>query len=271
MSKVIVLKTDNPIKGAIKALEEINAKENITKSSILIKPNYITARVPSTGITTDSRVIEGIIQYLQLNKMNDIIIGEGSGDCDTFLAYKVSGIYELGNKYNVKLIDLNKDEFIDVKVKEPLIINSYKLAKNIITNSIISVPKLKPHRLATVTLSIKNLMGALANKGIAHKHIHKKLVDLYSVIKPDLAVIDAIIAGEGNEKGAMPVEMNLIIAGTDLVAVDSVGSYLMGINPKNVGHLVLAEKKRFGVSNLKNIEIIGEDIDKVKRTFIRTN
>jgi len=271
MTKVVVLKTDNPIEGTIKALDLIDAKKYISKSSILIKPNYINARHSNTGITTDSRVIEGIIKYLQLNNLKNIIVGEGSGDCDTSIAFKVTGVSDLENKYNIKLLDLNKDKFTEVKVKNPLIINSYKLAENIMSNSIISVPKLKPHRLATVTLSIKNLMGALAFKGITHKYIHKKLVDLYSVIKPDLAVIDGIIAGQGHEKGDMPIQMDLIIAGSDCVAVDAVGSYIMGINPKEVDHLILAEKQKLGISDLNKIEIVGEELDKVRKIFIRSS
>jgi len=130
---------------------------------------------------------------------------------------------------------------------------------------------LKPHREAVVTLSLKNMMGALASKGTMHIGLlSKNIVDLASVLKPSLAVIDGIIASEGDELSGNPIEMNLVIAGTDPVAVDAVGAAVMGIPPNEVKHLVLAEKKGLGTSNLNKITILGETIKKVKRKFNRS-
>jgi len=65
-------------------------------------------------------------------------------------------------------------------------------------STIISVPKLKLHRMATVTLSLKNMMGALASKGSMHMgSLSENIVDLASVVKPSVSVVDGIIAGEG--------------------------------------------------------------------------
>jgi uncharacterized protein (DUF362 family) len=142
------------------------------------------------------------------------------------------------------------------------------VAKTALESLIISVPKLKLHRLATVTLGIKNMMGALASKGGMHNgKLNENIADLASALKPSLTVIDGIIAGEGHETSGNPVEMNLVIAGTDPVAVDAVGAAVMGISPANVKHLVLAEKKGLGTCHLEKIEVIGEPIEKVKRNF----
>ena len=65
-------------------------------------------------------------------------------------------------------------------------------------------------------------------------------------------------------------EMNLVIAGTDPVAVDAVGAAVMGINPTEVEHLVLAEKKGLGTCNLEDITLLGEPIEKVRRKFQRS-
>jgi uncharacterized protein (DUF362 family) len=123
-----------------------------------------------------------------------------------------------------------------------------------------------------VTLSLKNMMGALASKGSMHMglSLSKNIVDLASILKPQLAVIDGIIAGEGHETSGNPIEMDLVIAGTDPVAVDAVGAAVMGIEPTEVKHLVLAEKKGLGTSNLEQITILGETIEKVKRKFNRS-
>jgi len=82
-----------------------------------------------------------------------------------------------------------------------------------------------------------------------------------------VAVIDGIIAGEGHETSGNPVEMNLVIAGTDPVAVDAVGAAVMGIPPESVKHIRLAEERGLGTCNLKEITVIGEPIEKVKKKF----
>jgi uncharacterized protein (DUF362 family) len=100
-----------------------------------------------------------------------------------------------------------------------------------------------------------------------HGHLSQNIVDLASVIKPSIAVIDGIIAGEGHETSGNPVEMNLVIAGTDPVAVDTVGAAVMGISPENVKHLRLAEERGLGTCNPERIQVLGESIQRVRREF----
>jgi len=268
MPRVAIVKGTNPQDMTVKALEMVNAGEVLPKKKpILIKPNYINASHPSTGITTDSRIIEGVIKFLKQQNAEEIIIGEGSGFADTFEAFQVAGVDAVAKRWNVKLVDLNKDEFVEVRPQNPLALKKVKIAKTALESTIISVPKLKPHRLAHVTLSLKNMMGAVTPKGSIHNPLNEKIVDLASIIKPSVAVIDGIIAGEGHETSGNPAEMNLIIAGTDPVAVDAIGAAVMGIPPESVKHLRLAEERGLGTCNLKEITVLGEPIEKVKKKF----
>jgi len=233
MPRVAIVKGTNPQDMTVKALEMIKADKVLSKEKpILIKPNYINAKHPSTGITTDSRVIEGVVKFLKQNNAKEIIIGEGSGFADTFEAFQVAGVNAVAERWNVKLVDLNKDEFLEVSPPNPLALKKVKIAKTALESTIISVPKLKPHRMARVTLSLKNMMGAVTPKGSIHNPLSEKIVDLASIIKPSVAVIDGIIAGESHETSENPIEMNLVIAGTDPVAVDAVGASIMGIPQK---------------------------------------
>jgi len=268
MSKVAIVRKTNPLDMTVQALEMVSADEVLPLGKpVLIKPNYINARHPSTGITTDSRVIEGVVAFLRQNDMKEIIIGEGSGFADTFEAFKVAGVDAVAERWKVRMVDLNKDKLVEVSPPNPLALKKVKIAKTALESTIISVPKLKPHRMAGVTLSLKNMMGAVTPKGSIHNHLSEKIVDLASIIRPSVAVIDGIIAGEGHETSGNPVEMNLVIAGTDPVAVDAVGAAVMGIPPESVKHLSLAEETGLGTSRLERIEILGEPIEKVKRKF----
>ena len=275
MRRVAIVKGTDPIQTTIKALETVGSDVGgvlSRKKPILIKPNYIDSEHPSTGITTDSRVIEGIVKFLRARKIEEIVIGEGSGFADTLQAFKVAGVDAVAERWGVKLVDLNKDEFIGVSPPNPLSLKKVRVAKTALESTIISVPKLKLHRMATVTLSLKNMMGVLASKGSLHMgSLSENIVDLASVVKPSISVVDGIIAGEGHETSGNPIEMNLVIAGTDPVAVDAVGAAVMGISLNDVKHLLLAEKKGLGTCNLEEITVLGEPIEKVRRKFKKSH
>ena len=275
MSKVAIVKGSNPVRSTVKALEFVESDVNkilSVKKPILIKPNYINSKHPSTGITTDSRVIEGVVKFLIERNIEDISIGEGSGFGDTLQAFKIAGVDEVAERYGVRLIDLNKDEFVEVFPPNPLSLRKVGVAKTALESTIISVPKLKPHRIAAVTLSLKNMMGVLASKGTMHAglSLSENIADLASILTPSLSVIDGIIAGEGHETSGNPVKMGLVIAGVDPVAVDSVGAAVMGVRPTNVKHLVFAAEKGLGTCRLEEITVLGQSIENVKRKFNRS-
>ena len=265
---VAIIKGDNPVEMVIEALEIIKADQAFrVDERILIKPNYINARHPSTGITTDARIVEGIIRFLKEKGLNNIMIGEGSGLANTMRAFEVAGVDEVAKRLKVDLMDLNEDEYVIADVPSPLVLKTIRISKTALNSAIISVPKLKLHRMAGVTLSLKNMMGVVSPKGQIHRSLSKKIADLVSLVKPRLAVIDGIIGGEGHELAGKPVEMNLVLAGLDPVAVDTVGAAVMDFDVKKAEHILLAAKKGLGICDLNKIRTLGEPIEKVKKKF----
>ncbi|MGC8961721.1 MAG: DUF362 domain-containing protein [Candidatus Bathyarchaeia archaeon] len=271
MAKVAIVKGVDPVDSTVKALEMVDAYRVLPLDKpILVKPNYLDASHPSKGITTDGRVVEGVVKYLKLHGFNSIAIGEGSGFADTLEAFRAAGLDAVAERWNVKLVDLNRGSFVEVEPPNPLALKKVKIARTALESAIISVPKLKPHRQAGVTLSIKNMMGVMTPKGSMHINLHKNIADLASIVKPCVAVIDGVIAGEGHESAGNPVKMDLVIAGLDPVAVDAVGAAVMMIPVEEVKHLRYAMEKGLGTCHLDQIEIIGEPIERVRRKFRRS-
>jgi uncharacterized protein (DUF362 family) len=266
---VCVVRAEDPIKGVMEALEKIEARRLLSKEDkVLIKPNYITSDHPSTGVTTDGRVVEGLIRFLKALGIDSIIVGEGSGMADTMEAFKVAGLLEISERYGLRLVDLNRDEFIRVDVPGAVALKSVKIAKTALESTfIISVPKLKVHRMAGVTLSLKNMMGVVSPKGIIHSPLDEKIVDLNMVVKPKLAIVDGITAGAKSELNSIPVPMGIIIAGEDPVSVDAVGAAIMGFDPLSIGHIRRAHERHLGIGDLRQIEVVGEAIESVRRDF----
>lgn len=274
MSVVAIVKGTKPVDMTVTALEMIVSEVDrvlAAKKPVLIKPNYINARPPSTGITTDARVVEGVVTFLRARGVEEIAIGEGSGWADTLHAFAVAGIDGVAERWGVQLVDLNKDAFVTVNPPTPLALTQVRVAKTAVKSTLISVPKLKVHGSATVTLSLKNVMGALASKGVMHNgRLSQNIADLAAALPPRVAVIDGIIAGEGHETRGSPVAMNLVIVGTDPVATDAVGAAVMGIPPETVPHLRFAAEKGLGTCDLTEITVIGEPIAAVQRRFYRS-
>jgi uncharacterized protein (DUF362 family) len=122
-----------------------------------------------------------------------------------------------------------------------------------------------------VTLGMKNMFGMLPDKLKFKYHakgISKVVVDINSVIKPVLTVIDGFVAMEGKgPTDGSPIKMDLIIAGKDVVATDATGARVMGIDPHTISHIRTASEK--GLGNIDNVEIVGSKLEDVTRVFKR--
>lgn len=267
---VVIVKGDDPYEMLKRALKIIGSERIISREDrVLIKPNYVSARHPSTGVTTDSRIVEGIIMHLKDLGISNMAVGEG-GAGDTERAFNVVGIKDVVKRHNIRLINLNKDPIISLKIPDALALHEVGIAETALKSTcIINVPKLKVHHMALVTLCMKNLMGLILPKSIMHNRLNEKIVDLTMLFKDKvkLNIIDGLVGSEEDEVYGSPVQMNLIIVGTDMVAVDAVATAVMGIEPSKVKYLKLAEERKLGTADLNEIEVIGEQIDSVKREF----
>jgi hypothetical protein len=150
---------------------------------------------------------------------------------------------------------------------------------------VINLPKMKVHLAKTVTLGLANWQGIGPNyhpadgrglhlwqQGQHRNDINAKVVDEYRIRKADWTIIDGIIAMEGQGPHAGdPVEMNLLIAGTDTVAVDAVTSAAMGFEPEEIPAVRMAYTEGLGERRLEHIDLVGEKLENVRRFFRRAN
>ncbi len=135
---------------------------------------------------------------------------------------------------------------------------------------LVSLPKMKTHGLTLVTGAVKNMFGLVAGagKGRAHasapgnKDFGRILSDIFTIRPPDLTIMDAVTAMEGNgPSSGRPKQVNKILASYNAVAVDTVMCKMMGVPPEEVHHLRYASRRGHGPVELDRIEIIGEAPD----------
>jgi len=270
-SKVALVKTDeNLFDWVSRAISLIGGLDKREYDKVVIKPNLCSYDTPDSGITTDVRIVKAIMEYITKNlDVNEMLIVESDGSrVRADISLKMLGYEKVAKEYNAKTVNLSKDQLVEIntcglffkKLKLPITIMDCDL--------FVSVPKLKIFMLDGMTCALKNQFGCNPdpNKDKYHAFLSKVIVDLNTVMRPDLCLVDGIIGleGRGPARGT-PVRMNLIICGSDPVAVDTVVAKVMGLDPYRIRHLRLAAKR--GLGSMENIEIVGENVESVCRRF----
>jgi len=271
-NKVFVLEAKNLREDLKKILDTLLLKEKLKEmKKIVLKPN-LTTNLPYP-ITTDSFFVEILVENLLRIFDKEIIIAEGSGGCDTKEAFEKLGYTKIAQKYNLKLIDLNRAERIKLKNKKALKLKEIFLPKILFDSFLISLPVPKDHSSAVFTCSLKNMIGVYLsreyvkeydkekleklgvfvpkeiwqkgwNKGELHEiGLAQSIFDLNLYRKPDLTICDARYGVRGGELGGKTFKIGKIVASFDPVASDTYLASLFGYRWEEIEYLKLANKK----------------------------
>jgi uncharacterized protein (DUF362 family) len=258
---------DNPKQMIKELLEAIKAEKGIDKNALIgIKPNLVVAKPSSSGATTTPEIVAGVIEYLKSKGRDKIVIMEGSWVGDrTSEAFKVCGYEDLSRKYDVPLIDLQKDKYEKYEING-LKINVCSYVTKV--DYLINMPVLKGHCQTNITCALKNMKGCIPNSEKRKFHtmgLHKPIAYLNKLIKQNLIIVDGMNGDLNFEEGGNPVKMNRIIAGKDPVLIDAYAAYLLGFSIEEVPYIGMAEDIGVGTADLANAEIIELNKDKGTR------
>ncbi|MFW9950181.1 MAG: DUF362 domain-containing protein [Candidatus Thorarchaeota archaeon] len=263
----------------------------LLKSSkeVYIKVNGIDFKKHSY---TSPKVLEATINYLK-NKGAKVFVMENSTQANmTRVVFAINGYKAVCERTGAEIIYLDEDTFQEFEFKgkrsskvDPKGYNltTFRLPSTIVNiinerDSIcyINLPKLKTHSMARVTLGIKNQWAfpQHVDRGKDHNYnLHSKLVDVYEIIQPDITIIDGT---EGTIHGHYPptaweeklvIPFNILIGGTDTLAVDVVGARIFGLELNEIPHLSIAYKRGLGEGKLEKIEVIGKDLNLYKEKY----
>ena len=240
---------------------------------VLIKVNFITTKTWDSGATTDPIVVEAIIQRLKKLPLEIYVVESDATITNADKAFEITGMKEMCKKNDVQFLNLrHQKDKVKIRIPDGECLKTINVPRIVMESAIISAAKMKTHMATKVTLGMKNMFGLLPDKLKFKYHakgISKVIVDINTVLKPNITVIDGFVAmvGKGPTDGT-PVKMDLIIAGKDPVATDATGARIMGIDPHEISHIRTASQK--GLGNIDNIEIQGSKLEDVKQTFKRS-
>ncbi|MCK5587747.1 MAG: DUF362 domain-containing protein [Candidatus Lokiarchaeota archaeon] len=244
--------------------------------TVFIHPNWCGGVPNKQGSYTDPKVLTTLIKLIDSCNPSKIIVGESEATSQHFdLMYLSSGskeaIEELKSTagIDVQVVNLSEGEMVTIDLPDAYITKKLSVSKVLTeADKIINVPVFKSHVFCDITLSLKNMFGLLPErkKGRLHfRGLNEIIVDINTAFPSDLIVVDGIVGmeGWGPLKGD-PIELGFILAGDNLLAVDTVGATIAGYDPASVTHFQLAAQKNLGPLSLIKIEIKGNSIDDVK-------
>lgn len=213
--------------------------------SVALKPNLILASVPEDGAVTHPGVVSGCIEYFRAHGIHDISVIESSWIGDKILrALRTSGIGRVCEDYDVPFFDLKRDETVAVKTA----IGSMSICRRALeADLLVDLPVLKGHCQTRMTCALKNLKGCIPDREKRRFYmlgLTEPIAALGAALKPGLVVVDSICGDLCFEEGGTPVRTDTMFAGIDAVKVDAYARSLMGLDPKEVPYIELAE--RFG-------------------------
>ncbi|MBY0586020.1 DUF362 domain-containing protein [bacterium] len=228
-------------------------RRQIAGKSILLKPNLVEPATEAPHINTHPVFIHGVATAFLSMGAREIIVAEGPGHCrDTYLVLDESGMSAVLRDSKMSFVDLNHDD-VDVvanhvgktSLKELFLPQTLRRA-----DWIVSLPKMKTHHWVGATLSMKNFFGVLPGicygwpKNVLHREgIDQSIVDIVGTVKPHLAIVDGIVAmeGDGPVMGD-PKIMQTVVMGTNLPAVDATCCRLMKLDPGYLAYLSMASR-----------------------------
>ena len=272
-SKVVVVKGSRSHEPVFRALDMIDFKKALSEwKKVLIKVNFITTKTWDTGATTDPMVVEAIIRRLKSLPVEVYAVESDATMTNADKAFEVTGMKEMCDRNGVECFNLRHlNDRLKIRIPNGEALDSILVPRIVTESATISAAKLKTHASTKVSLGMKNMFGLLPDKFKAKYHakgISKVLVDINSVLKPKLTVIDGFIGMEGlGPVDGTPVRMDLIIAGEDPVATDATACRIMGIDPHEVSHIRKAYQK--GLGNIDDIQVLGERLEDVTHVFER--
>src|SRR5579859_1000900 len=215
--------------------------------SVVLKPNLVDYS-PRNAINTHPTLVLAAAESFRRMGAKCVIVAEGPGhQRDTQLVLSESGYQESLRADAIPFVDLNRDDLVRTQLRASYMgMKSLWLPRTVLEDDfLVSMPKIKAHHWAGVTVSMKNMLGTVPGarygwpKNILHwKGIQESILDVCATVPVQFVIADGIMAMEGNGPlNGRARSLGKIVLADDPVAADATCARLMGFEPERIVHI----------------------------------
>lgn len=239
---------------------------------VLLKPNLLSAKHPSRGVTTHPAVVKAVAQLVQ--EAGGIpAIGDSPAVGSLRRVATQAGITEIADELGCPLVEFK--EVAQVRTGKDYTFRRIELARAVLeADVVINIPKVKTHSMTLLTLGVKNIFGCIPGMrkahwhlkaGIDHSYFAGMLAELCQMVKPALTIADGIVAMEGEGPGNGDVRpLGLIVAGVNPFSLDTIICQIVGVSPEDVPTIQAARQRGLEETTLKKINVLGHPVQGLK-------
>lgn len=226
---------------------------------VVVKPNIGWDRTPEYAANTNPAVVAALVGLCLEAGAKTVKVFDHPVT-DARRTYKQSGIADAAAAAGAYVTFIDDRKFRDMRINGRSL-KSWPLYTEVFdADKVINVPIAKTHGISGLTLGMKNWMGVMGGwRGRIHQRVDESIVDLAMFIKPALTILDAvrILTANGPQGGNLAdvKRLNMVIAGTDAVAVDAYGATLFGMKPAELGCVRIGHELGLGSMDLEGIRI----------------
>ncbi len=261
-NKLAVAEGDDPRELGRRAVNSLGGMEKFIArgDKVVIKPNVAWDRTPRQAACTNPDLVAELIKLAYAAGAAEVIVTDVPCH-DAQRTFARSGIKEAAEAEGAKVIIPGAEDFVEVDIKGGLLTAWPVLKYFLETDKFINVPIVKSHTLSGVTIGMKNLYGIIGGRrNQLHQKIDRSIVDLATFLRPSLVVVDAyrVLMRHGPTGGSeSDVKLSkTVFATTDQVMADTFGCQFLDIDPKAIGHIVLAQQQDLGSMDINRFEIL---------------
>jgi len=228
---------------------------------VVVKPNIGWDVTPERAGDTNPKLVARIIKHCLDAGAGEVFVFDNT--CDNWAkCYKTSGIEKAVKDSGGKIAPANTEAYYQaVQVKQGKNLKNAKVHELILEADVfINVPVLKHHSSTELSLSMKNLMGVVWDRGYWHRNdLNQCIADYATYRKPDLNIIDGYRVmmrnGPRGVSEADVVTMKQLLISTDMVAIDAAATKIFGSEPANIPYIKKANDLKVGRMDLKSLNI----------------
>jgi uncharacterized protein (DUF362 family) len=251
---------ENPVAAVRELMDGCRWRELVKpEAKVVIKPNLCTERREQIHTANTSlNVLKAVCEVLREQTSQITIVESNGARYPAEAAFENNGVYKLAADMSLKVVNLSKDDLLampDPRMK------GFGLARTWLeADAFITLPVLKTHATTVFTGTLKNQWGCIPryDRILLHKYLHELIGTINQLRPVTLALMDGLVGMQGRGPiNGYPIDLNVLLASRDPVALDATAMRLIGLEPRISQHVVHAQQLGLGTLGEEEIEVDG--------------